>query len=215
MNNDVRAISITGEEFIDFRKDADAMLQSLIRNMYEKGTSEGTITMKVDVKFIKEAVVDSFDGNDNKHHTALKPQFDHTINYSMQVKNKISGSSYSDMFETVYDEETKKYVLRPIYGAEQMSIFDLQHNESAGTGVEQGERVAFAATPQTNEPEQAELPLLEDRSESTSPEEKAVIDVDADEVIDNEHEDPWGNFPDEDFDGYGYDEADDIIDPAE
>ena len=44
--------AIEGQSFTKMREDANRVLQKLLKNMVEKSTNEGTLTIKIDVSFV-------------------------------------------------------------------------------------------------------------------------------------------------------------------
>lgn len=123
-------IGLTDECFDSMRSNADVVLQRLIANMVEKGSYAGTMTIKIDVEFLTE-FIDDYDqyGEPCGGHDALKPVFRHKISSVMQIKDDKRGQSYSKLLELHYDDETGKYILVPIKGAQQMNLFEAQNEE--------------------------------------------------------------------------------------
>ena len=99
----VETLHIDDETFRKMRTDADQVLQKLLKNMAEKGSLDGKITINIDISFTEETV-------QNKD-------------------SNIEGDMNCDGMEMVYDELKKEYVLRPIIGREQMNIFDMEYTQ--------------------------------------------------------------------------------------
>lgn len=196
MKIDEQVVSISEDQFYDMRTQADKVLQKLIKNMIEKESNEGELTIKVSVKFIPE-YVDNGPGKTPRK--ALKPSYEHKISSQMKIQDQEAGKSYDEMKEVVFDEETGQYVTRYIHGAEQMNLFEYE---------EQKRKEQSSVDSQPIENERQLLPgpsnLLSDRSggqengentrdeyavdtENPSDDEKGYIDADYVE-IDNDIE---------------------------
>lgn len=131
MNNEYnKTIGINDECFDNMRSDADVILQKLIKDMIEKKSQNGTMTIKIDVTLYDEFINDYDEyGNPYGGHDATKPLFEHKISSVMQIKNDTKGQSYSQYLELQFDEDSKKYILVPIKGSQQMSLFDMQDDD--------------------------------------------------------------------------------------
>jgi hypothetical protein len=117
------------DTFKKLRTDADQVLQKLLANMAEKGSLEGKMTITVDVSFTEETVRNrdaNIEGDTRVIHT---PKFQHKVGSVLQIKNEQKGDMNCDGMEMVWDSEKGEYVLRPITGRDQMSIFDMEEQE--------------------------------------------------------------------------------------
>lgn len=103
------------------RKDVDEIMQRLIKNMVEKESDEGEITLKLTVKFVTEYVDD---GVSRAARRALKPSYQHKVTSQMKMQDNKGGTSYNGLKEVVLDEESGLYVTRYIQGAQQMNMFE-------------------------------------------------------------------------------------------
>lgn len=115
--------------FDKLRGDADQVLQKLLSNMTQKGSTEGKVTIAIDVSFIEETVQNmepDIDGDQRLVHT---PKFTHKIGSVLQIKNEQKGGMICDGMEMVWDEARKEYILRPILGGEQMSFYDMKNTD--------------------------------------------------------------------------------------
>lgn len=117
-------LHINDELFEGMRKDADVVLQKLLKNMIEKGSMEGKVTIGIDVTLAQEFIPNRDPEIDGETRRALTPKFSHKVGSVMQIKNEMKGDRNCDGTELVWDEERGEYVLRPIANTEQMTIFD-------------------------------------------------------------------------------------------
>ena len=97
-------LSISGEQFEEFRTCFDALLNNLVATMVNYGSEEGSINVKLDVGLQEEEV------NGVK---VRKPTFKHSTSTVVQVKQKISGSICGE-YNVVFDEAIGSYVIKDI-----------------------------------------------------------------------------------------------------
>ena len=115
--------------FDKLRGDADQVLQKLLSNMTQKGSTEGKVTITIDVSFIEETVQNMEPDIDGELRLVHTPKFTHKIGSVLQIKNEQKGGMICDGMEMVWDEERKEYVLKPILGGEQMSFYDMENKD--------------------------------------------------------------------------------------
>lgn len=115
---------IDGDLFGKMRRDADRVLQELLKNMVEKDSLEGKITINIDIRLTKDFILNRNPDIKGETRKILIPKLQHKIGSVMQIKGEAKGDSCCDGDELVWDEESGEYVLRPIADTEQMSIFD-------------------------------------------------------------------------------------------
>lgn len=115
--------------FDKLRGDADQVLQKLLSNMTQKGSTEGKVTITIDVSFIEETVQNMEPDIDGELRLVHTPKFTHKIGSVLQIKNEQKGGMICDGMEMVWDEESKEYVLKPILGGEQMSFYDMENTD--------------------------------------------------------------------------------------
>ena len=126
---DEMTLHLKDEVFDKLRNDADEVLQKLLTNMTEKGSTEGKLTITIDISFFEETIQNrnpEIDGDRRLVHT---PKFSHKVGSVLQIKNEQKGGVNCDGFEMVYDYGKKEYVLKPILGGEQMSFYDMENTD--------------------------------------------------------------------------------------
>lgn len=114
--------------FAQMRADTNKVLQKLLNNMVEKSTNEGSVAIKIDITLQPEYVpipVEERPFDSGETRMILKPQFEHKISSTMQIKGEAKGRYSSDMMELVYDQNTDQYILTPVRGGQQLNIFDV------------------------------------------------------------------------------------------
>ena len=117
-------LHINDELFAGMRDDADRVLQKLLKNMVEKDSLEGKVTIGIDVTLVQEFIPNRDPNIEGETRRILTPKFSHKVGSVMQIKNEAKGDRNCDDTELVWDEERGEYVLRPIANTEQMTIFD-------------------------------------------------------------------------------------------
>ena len=157
-------LHINDELFAGMRDDADRVLQKLLKNMVEKDSLEGKVTIGIDVTLVQEFIPNRDPNIEGETRRVLTPKFSHKVGSVMQIKNEAKGDRNCDGTELVWDEERGEYVLRPIANTEQMTIFDADfrcvndETSEAGGGDEgegqpalEGRRVAASPGPVNTE----------------------------------------------------------------
>lgn len=134
-------LHIDDELFCGMREDADRVLQKLLKNMVEKDSLEGKVTIGIDVTLVREFIPNHDPDIEGETRMVLTPKFSHKVGSVMQIKNEAKGDRNCDGTELVWDEERGEYVLRPIANTEQMTIFDADFrcvNDQDGQGEDAG-----------------------------------------------------------------------------
>ncbi len=130
-----------GDELFDgMRKDADMVLQKLLKTMMEKNSLEGKVTIGIDVSLEQKFILNCDPDIEGETRRIFTPKFSHKVGSVMQIKNEAKGDRNCDGTELVLDKEREEYVLRPIANTEQRSIFDsdfqCQSHEAEGNEQE-------------------------------------------------------------------------------
>lgn len=130
MNTYERTLHFGDEALLPVTQDADLVLQRLLKNMVEKGGTDGSLTIKIDVEMVQD-VVQNFDPNiDGEARNILRPEFSHKVSSTMQIKDESKGNMKCDGQELVWDETVNEYVLKPVIQAQQ-TIFDADYTVTA------------------------------------------------------------------------------------
>lgn len=159
--------------FEKMRTDADQVLQKLLKNMAEKGSLEGRLTITIDVSFTEETVQNRDPEILGETRIVHTPKFQHKVGSVLQIKNEQKGDMNCDGMEMVWDEEKGEYVLRPITGRDQMSIFDMEVTQPQADVVVEGEvlegrKIAALPGPIDGEDKLTENEPTEDASDGQS-----------------------------------------------
>lgn len=213
-----KKLDFDSDTFEEMKRDMNFVLQRLIGNMQEKGTNEGSMTLKIDVTMVKE-FIPNYDPNIRGETREIsKPQFKHKVTSAVKINDEKSGSFNNEM-ELVMDEETGIFKLVPIANTQQRSIFDSdfqqqdkdgesEGEESAGSNAIEGKNVPFLPGPNNSgeviDGEYRELDARESESNSELESEpgEGLEDI-TDELLDGEEPDNGED------DGYSYEEPED------
>lgn len=203
-------LHINDELFAGMRDDADRVLQKLLKNMVEKDSLEGKVTIGIDVTLVQEFIPNRDPKIEGETRRVLTPKFSHKVGSVMQIKNEAKGDRNCDGTELVWDEERGEYVLRPIANTDQMTIFDAdfrcvndepggEDGEEGGQPALEGRRIAALPGPSDTEGEGTEGEVAEEAPGGDAE------DGEAEDMSDafNPGDMP---FADGEDDGYGYEE---------
>lgn len=119
----MRELVLEDSTFEEARQNFNRVLQRLFKNMNDHGSTEGAITLKIDVTMIEEFIPNYDPQIEGESRRILKPSFKHKVSSTITVKDELTGSKNPEM-ELVYDEERGIYVLAYVSNTEQRTIFD-------------------------------------------------------------------------------------------
>lgn len=213
-----KRLDFDSDTFEEMKRDMNFVLQRLIGNMQEKGTDEGSMTLKIDVTMVKEFIPNYDPDIKGETREISKPQFKHKVTSAVKINDEKSGSFNNEM-ELVMDADTGIFKLVPIANTQQRSIFDADFQQQDKAGESGGEESAGS-----NAIEGKVVPLLlgPDNSGEVIDGEYREVDAEAGESESNPEPDPGEGLEDitdellggeepengED-DGYGYEEPED------
>lgn len=191
-------LHISDSVFDGMRKDADLVLQRLIKNMVEKDSLEGKVTISIDVTLEQEYIPNRDPEIEGETRRVLTPKLSHKVGSVMQIKNEVKGDKHCDGSELVWDKEKGEYVLRPIANTEQMTIFDAEFREvyeeedvEEQTALE-GRRIVALPGPSDEE------------------DQEEVLEEDISEEFESKEPLPFGGEDDEEDDDFAYEEPEEF-----
>ena len=213
-----KRLDFDSDTFEEMKRDMNFVLQRLIGNMQEKGTNEGSMTLKIDVTMIKEFIPNYDPDIKGESREISKPQFKHKVTSAVKINDEKSGSFNNEM-ELVMDADTGIFKLVPIANTQQRSIFDAdfqqqdkaeksEDEESAGSNVIEGKSVPMLPGPDNSgeviDREYREIDAEDEESENNpEPEPGEGLEDITDELLGGEEQDNGED------DGYGYEEPED------
>ena len=213
-----KRLDFDSDTFEEMKRDMNFVLQRLIGNMQEKGTNEGSMTLKIDVTMEKEFIPNYDPDIKGESREISKPQFKHKVTSAVKINDEKSGSFNNEM-ELVMDEDTGIFKLVPIANTSQRSIFDADFQqqdkdmeskgeEPAGFKAIEGKSVPMLPGPDNSgeviDGEYREIDAEAGESESKPEREpgEGLEDI-TDELLGEEESENGAD------DGYGYEEPED------
>lgn len=119
----IRELAIEDEIFDTARWNFNVALQKALKQMLKADAEQGTVTFKMTIDMEKECVDDYRDGEAQKR-DAFFPKFSYNVSTTITTKPYEERDKVDPQMETYFDDGEKKYRLRPLVNAEQMSMFD-------------------------------------------------------------------------------------------
>lgn len=207
MSDYVKHLNFESDTFSDMKRDMNFVLQRLLGNMQEKGATEGSMTLKVDISLTNEYIPNYDPEVEGESRKISKPKFKHKVTSAVQIKDEKSGNLDTEM-ELTFDEESGEYVMQPVANTEQRTIFDKDFQDNMNS-PEQEEEGKSAGIPQ--------LPGLEEDNvidgdykeveDSAGPEDADREDEEIEDITDEIMKDmESGLEEEEDTDDYDYDD---------
>ncbi|MBQ6091333.1 MAG: hypothetical protein IJL07_08735 [Lachnospiraceae bacterium] len=156
----VKKLDFDSDTFEQMKVDMNFVLQRLLGNMLEKGTNEGSMTIKIDVTMIREFIPNYDPDVEGESREVSKPQFKHKVTSAVKINDEKSGK-YDTEMELVLNENGI-YELRPIANTQQRTIFDSDFGQYGGTNedniIDEGTYIEGTATPLLPGPSDEEDP---------------------------------------------------------
>lgn len=207
MSDYVKHLNFESDTFSDMKRDMNFVLQRLLGNMQEKGATEGSMTLKVDISLMNEYIPNYDPEVEGESRKISKPKFKHKVTSAVQIKDEKSGNLDTEM-ELTFDEESGEYVMQPVANTEQRTIFDKDFQDNMNS-PEQAEEDKPAGIPQLPGPEEdnvidGDYKEVEDSagSEDADQEDEEIEDI-TDEIMKDMES---GLEDEEDTDDYDYDD---------
>lgn len=83
-----KELNFESDTFSNVKRDMNFVLQRLLGNMQEKGATEGSMTLKIDVSF-DTAYIPNYDPNiEGESRRIEKPKFVHKVTSAVQIKDE-------------------------------------------------------------------------------------------------------------------------------
>ena len=148
--DNIKELVIEDATFEEARMNFNRVLQRLFKNMVDSDSTEGSITMKIDVSLESE-FIPNYDPNiEGESRKIQKPKFKHKVSSNITVKDELSGNKNPEM-QLVWDDERQMYVLAYITGTDQRTIFDTDQpwnqEEQEGDSIETDLEKTWMNTP--------------------------------------------------------------------
>ena len=131
MSDFVKELNFDSDTFGNIKRDMNFVLQRLIGNMQDKDSSDGSMTVKIDVQLVNEWVPNYNPEIEGESRKVSKPKFKHKVTSQVQIKDEKAGNLDTEM-ELFFNEETGEYEMRPVADTTQRSFFDADYREASG-----------------------------------------------------------------------------------
>lgn len=207
MSDHVKHLNFESDTFSDMKRDMNFVLQRLLGNMQEKGATEGSMTLKVDISLANEYIPNYDPEVEGESRKISKPKFKHKVTSAVQIKDEKSGNLDTEM-ELTFDEESGEYVMQPVANTEQRTIFDKDFQDNMNS-PEQEEEDKPAGIPQLPGPEEDNVidGDYKEVEDSAGPEDADQEDEEIEDITDEIMKDMESGLEDEeDTDDYDYDD---------
>lgn len=207
MSDYVKHSNFESDTFSDMKRDMNFVLQRLLGNMQEKGATEGSMTLKVDISLTNEYIPNYDPEVEGESRKISKPKFKHKVTSAVQIKDEKSGNLDTEM-ELTFDEESGEYVMQPVANTEQRTIFDKDFQDNMNS-PEQEEEDKPAGIPQLPGPEEDNVidGDYKEVEDSAGPEDADQEDEEIEDITDEIMKDMESGLEDEeDTDDYDYDD---------
>ena len=211
-----KRLDFDSDTFEEMKRDMNFVLQRLIGNMQEKGTSEGSMTLKIDVTMDRESIPNYDPDIKGETREISKPQFKHKVTSAVKINDEKSGYFNNEM-ELVMDEDTGVFKLVPIANTEQRSIFDADFQQRDKDGESEGEEPAGSnaidgkSVPLLPEPDDSGEVIDGEYREVETREGESNLELEPGEGLEDITDELLGGEEPEngEDDGYGYEEPED------
>ena len=206
MDKFMKALDFDSDTLGNVKRDMNFVLQRLIGNMMEKGSTNGSLTLKIDVSFTQEYIPNYDPKVEGESRKINKPSFKHKVTSTVQITDKKDGNMDTEM-ELAFDEDSGEYVLQPVANTAQKSIFDSDYEEDPKPEDEQEkeEPKGIPQLPGPTEAEDEDVIDVEYTETDTGQETDAEPEEDITDEILGDAENP------DDMDGYDYEDPEDEV----
>ena len=92
MDKFMKALDFDSDTLGNVKRDMNFVLQRLIGNMMEKGSTNGSLTLKIDVSFTQEYIPNYDPKVEGESRKINKPSFKHKVTSTVQITDKKDGN---------------------------------------------------------------------------------------------------------------------------
>lgn len=127
--DNIKDLYLEAEVFEDARQKFNMVLQRLFKSMADTNSSDGSITLKMDVNMKRELIPNNDPEIKGSTREIMLPDFGYKVSSTISVKEEEKGNNNPQM-ELVWNEEQQKFVLQYVANTTQRSIFDSDFQEN-------------------------------------------------------------------------------------
>ena len=118
----IKRLDFDSDTFEAMKTDMNFILQRMIGSMIEKDSTEGSMTIKIDVNMVTEWIPNNNPDIEGETRMIRKPQFKHKCASTIKINDEKSGSFNNEMELDM--NENGCYYLKPVADTTQRTIFD-------------------------------------------------------------------------------------------
>lgn len=118
----IKKLDFDSDTFEAMKTDMNFILQRMIGSMIEKDSTEGSMTIKIDVNMVTEWIPNNNPDIEGETRMIRKPQFKHKCSSTIKINDEKSGSFNNEMELDM--NENGCYYLKPVADTVQRTIFD-------------------------------------------------------------------------------------------
>lgn len=118
----IKRLDFDSETFEAMKTDMNFILQRMLGSMIEKDSTEGSMTIKIDINMVTEWIPNNNPDIEGETRMIRKPQFKHKCTSAIKISDEKSGSLNNEMELDM--DENGCYYLKPVADTTQRTIFD-------------------------------------------------------------------------------------------
>ena len=188
----IKRLDFDSDTFEAMKTDMNFILQRMIGSMIEKDSTEGSMTIKIDVNMVTEWIPNNNPDVEGETRMIRKPQFKHKCASTIKINDEKSGSFNNEMELDM--SENGCYYLKPVADTTQRTIFDSDFQ--SGMNKPESSTENAPDSPETDENGTDNISSADEDNDAEIDATEALFGTDGDGKEDS----------DEPSDDYGYDD---------
>lgn len=105
-------VTIYSEAFCKLRDDFNKMIECTLTNMKQKGSSDASLTIKLEIEIEKTFEPVEMPDGSQKTRDVYIPHFSHKVASAMSIKSEVKGS-FDEECELIWDPASQRHLLVP------------------------------------------------------------------------------------------------------
>lgn len=106
-------VTIYSEVFCKLRDNFNKMIEDTLTKMEQKGSSDASLTIKLDIEIEKTFEPVEMPDGSKKNRDVYIPHFTHKVASAMSIKSEVKGS-FDEECELIWDPASQRHLLVPI-----------------------------------------------------------------------------------------------------
>ena len=190
----IKRLDFDSDTFEAMKTDMNFILQRMIGSMIEKDSTEGSMTIKIDVNMVTEWIPNNNPDIEGETRMIRKPQFKHKCASTIKINDEKSGSFNNEMELDM--NENGCYYLKPVADTTQRTIFDKDESDAPAEGKPEDSTDNAPDSPETDENGTDNISSADEDNDAEIDATEALFGTDGDNKEDS----------DKPNDDYGYDD---------